>query len=157
MNAEIGRDEERGGNVFHAATEVVAELRSGECGVRSPRVTAKGAKNAKGNLTGGRPRERSFTTTEYAEYTEEKLKAGRFTANYAKNANTKTNCRPPAVRTKGPEVLEGTCLRRRSWTDDRVMPEPFIEEGFAFAPVRSVYEGRLGRSRDRSLRPLGTI
>jgi hypothetical protein len=26
MNAEIGRDEERGGNVFHASTEVFAEV-----------------------------------------------------------------------------------------------------------------------------------
>ncbi len=31
MNAEVGRDEERGGNVFHGNTEVVAEGQNGDC------------------------------------------------------------------------------------------------------------------------------
>ena len=40
MSADIGRDEERGGNAFHAGTEVVVDMgavqvRSAECGVQS--------------------------------------------------------------------------------------------------------------------------
>ncbi len=31
MNAEIGHDEERGGNVFHGNTEVIAEVQKAEC------------------------------------------------------------------------------------------------------------------------------
>ncbi len=35
--AEIGRDEERGGNVFHPNTEVLAEVRGEKCEARSKR------------------------------------------------------------------------------------------------------------------------
>ena len=137
MNAEVGRDEDRGGNVFHAGTEVRAEIETATLAKRKTgALTAKDAKYAKAE----RPKP-EFFTAEDAEYTERK----------------KGNCGPPAARPQRPVVLEGSCLRRRKWADDRVAPEPFVEEGFAFAPVRRVYGGRLGRGQDNGLRPYGTL
>jgi hypothetical protein len=127
VNSEIARDEERGGNAFHGGTEVTAELQ-----------TAKGAKYAN-HAKAERPKPRSFTTDD---------------AEYAEAAN---RCKPPVVRPKKQEPLEGTFLRQRRWAEERIQPEPFIEEGFAFAPRREVYEGRLGRGRDRGLRAFGTV
>src|SRR6188768_3256971 len=57
---EIGRDEERGGNVFHATTEVAVEMQKAECKVRpvhlhrSPnRRTLPETKNAKFRMQNG--------------------------------------------------------------------------------------------------------
>jgi hypothetical protein len=47
--ADIGRDEERGGNVFHASTEVVPEMQSAKCKVKSERsLTARTSPSGRG-------------------------------------------------------------------------------------------------------------